>query len=293
MLNEYLRLSRESDELYEKWMAGTEKLNKHQAAVLAVFGLPDQYPYSHYLTRIIHHERPESAFENLMVDLHKLGKEYAELEPKSNLQILREAKQNYPEASEVLPSIGVINSSYARFIYDKVFLTGREDEKTSLILLKDANSYKKLENLLSFHQHVRKISKEVDRKIPYLMEFLKEDRDDEEILELLYPQHQITEEDETYPDYRSQLVKTRNVLDDTGQQLFTCLINVAMSGELSETDDFEVGDVLNFKESDFRSLDDQNVQLIIKVLDAISRSCTSIININNLDSTSEGEDTPF
>lgn len=294
MLNEYLRLSRESDELYEKWSEGRDKLDKHQAAILAEFGLPDRYPYSHYLTRLIHHSKPESAFESLMVDLYKLGKEYADREPKSNLQTLRDAKRNLQEASEVLSAIGVINSSYTRFIYDSVFLTGREDDKTCLTLLKDANSYEDLENLLYYHQHVRTISKGVDSKIPYLPEFLKQDPEDEEILELLNLQHQITEENELNTDYRSTLIKTRNVLEDAGQQLFTCLINVAMSGELSDADDFEVGDVLNFKEGDFRSLDDQNVQLIIRVLDAIGKSYASLININNLDDNPNNEDeTPF
>lgn len=294
MLNEYLRLSRESDELYEKWTAGTEKLNKHQAAILAEFGLPDQYPYSHYLTRLIHHSKPESAFEKLMVDLYKLGKEYAEQEPKSNLQILRKAKQTFPEANEVLPSIGVINSSYAEFIYDKVFLTGREDEKICLSMLKDANSYKELEDLLFFHQHARtQIKKIASLKIPYLREFLQQVSENDDLVELFNPQYEIAEEDSQNSDYRSQLIKTQKVFNNMGQELFTCLVNVAMSGELNDTDDFEVGDVLNFKESDFRSVDDQNVQLIIKVLDAIGRSCASMININNLDSDGDLNETPF
>ena len=97
-------------------------------------------------------------------------------------------------------------------------------------------------------------------------------------------------DDANNSDYRSQLVKTQKVFEEMGQELFTCLINVSMSGELSQADDFEVGEVLTFNESDFRKLDDQNVQLIFKVLDVISTSCATMININNLDSDSEEGD---
>ena len=85
-------------------------------------------------------------------------------------------------------------------------------------------------------------------------------------------------------DYKSQLVRTQKVFEDMSQALFTCLINVAMSGELSTADNLEVGEFLNFHESDFRNLDDQNVQLIFKVLDVINSSSASMVNINNLDS---------
>lgn len=81
-------------------------------------------------------------------------------------------------------------------------------------------------------------------------------------------------------DYRTQLLKTQKVFEDMGQELFTCLINVAMSGELKSADEFEVGEVLTFNETDFRNLDDQNVQLIFKVLDVIHTSRGTMININ-------------
>ena len=88
-------------------------------------------------------------------------------------------------------------------------------------------------------------------------------------------------------DYRSQLVNTQKAFEGMSQELFTCLINIAMSGELSEADKFEVGDVLEFDESDFRNLEDQNVQLIFKVLDVINSSWATMVNINNLECTSE------
>lgn len=91
-------------------------------------------------------------------------------------------------------------------------------------------------------------------------------------------------------DYRSQLINTQKVFENISQELLTCLINVAMSGELSSADNFEVGDVFEFNESDFRNLDDQNVQLIFKVFDMINSSSATLVNINNLDGVSEESD---
>ena len=59
---------------------------------------------------------------------------------------------------------------------------------------------------------------------------------------------------------------------------------------MSQADEFEVDELLKFNESDFRNLDDLNVQLIFKVLDVISSSRATMININNLDSDSEEGD---
>ena len=294
MLDEYIKLYREKEAHYEKWCAATDNLYAHEEKILKEFGLPNEFRYSYYLSKLINSPNPDSVVQEVMVDLYKLGVEYANREPKHNLQILRDAKREFSEAHEILPSIGVVETSYAEFIYNEIFLTGREDEKTTLTFLKDANTYEELENLLYFHQRIRGINKKLNiKEIPYLIEFLKQDPENEELVEQFNPQHEITEEDENVSDYRKQLIKTRILLEDFGQQLFTCLINVAMTGELASTDEFEVGDVLKFNESDFRYLDDQNVQLIIKVLDAAGRSCATMININNLDSTSEGEDTPF
>lgn len=293
MLNEYLRLYHEKEYLFEGWSAASDKLYEQQSKILQEFGLPDQYPYLQCFIRLIYAPNRENAIKEAIVNLHNFGKEYSRQEPKHNLQILRDAKRNFTEARKVLSLLGVYNSTYAEYIYREVFLTGREDEKTCLTILKEANTYEDLENLLYFHQHIRTISKEINLKeIPYLTEFLRQEPENEELINLLNPQWQITKTDEDSRTYRSHLIKTRDLLDDIGQQLFTCLVNVAMSGELQSADDFEIGDVLNFKETDFRSLDDQNAQLIIKVLDAISQSSASIININNLDSNSENDSEP-
>lgn len=295
MLNEYIRLYNEKEELFERWSAATDKLNEHQSKILQEFGLPNRFPYTQFLNRLIDIPNRERAFKELLVVLNNLGKAYSNQESRHDLQILRDAKQNLTEAVKVLPSLGIINSSYAEFIYQKIFLNGREDEKACLIMLKAANSYENLEDLLYFHQRIRTILKEIDiLEIPYLTEFLRHDPEHNELINLFNPQFQIAGQEDEIKTYRSHLINTIEVFEDLGQRLFTSLVNVSMSGELLPVDSFEIGDVLNFKETDFRSLDDQNVKLIIKVLDAINQSSASMININNLDSNSyDSNELPF
>lgn len=57
--------------------------------------------------------------------------------------------------------------------------------------------------------------------------------------------------------YRDSLYKTTQVLGDLSEQLFTNIINLAMSGEMKDFDnEFEVGEVVNYNDADFRNLDD-------------------------------------
>ena len=84
--------------------------------------------------------------------------------------------------------------------------------------------------------------------------------------------------------YRTSLHETTSILGDFGQQLFTNLINLAMSGEMKEFDKgFDVGETLAYNDADFRHLEDQNVKLIYEVLDIIHKARGKLINISNLD----------
>lgn len=71
--------------------------------------------------------------------------------------------------------------------------------------------------------------------------------------------------------------------------------HIAMSGELSTVDKtFQTGEVMEFKETDFRNLSDQNAQLVLKVLDAIAESYSSLININKLNrDLADNDELPF
>ena len=83
--------------------------------------------------------------------------------------------------------------------------------------------------------------------------------------------------------YRTSLYETTSILGDFGQQLFTSLINLAMSGEMKDFDSgFDVGETLVYNDADFRHLEDQNVKLIYEVLDVIARVHGTLVNINDL-----------
>lgn len=92
--------------------------------------------------------------------------------------------------------------------------------------------------------------------------------------------------------YRNSLEQSCRILEDFGDQLFSCLVNVAMNGELNSADDlFELGESVTFNESDFRDLDDQNAQLIMQLIAMIHKTHNSLININSLDI--HGDELPF
>lgn len=222
---------------------------------------------------------------------------YSNKDEESNLPIQGNANSRL---NEILPAIGVINSSYVQFIYHEIFLKGRENEARSLEILKAANSYENLDKLIYHYQELRK---DISRnEIPYFAEFWRYIQDQEEdtgeLEKFIKTGFKINTENKSNKDtYREHLYNTCNVLGDLGQQLFTCLVNIAMSGELKLADEFEVGEVFYFKESDFNNLDDQNAQLIIKVLDMIDNTHSTLININKLDINDEEDeedgDTPF
>lgn len=93
--------------------------------------------------------------------------------------------------------------------------------------------------------------------------------------------------------YRDTLKESADLMISLGRQLFTCVINLAMKGELKDVDDaFSTGETLTYKEDDFRKLSDQNIQLIYEVLDVISKVHSSLVNINDIseDESEEGED---
>lgn len=83
--------------------------------------------------------------------------------------------------------------------------------------------------------------------------------------------------------YRKALKKSCRKLADFHDKLFDQLINLAMSGEMSDADKlFEVGDDMSFKLSDFEKIGDVNVQRIIALLHQTKACHDSLVNTNNL-----------
>lgn len=91
--------------------------------------------------------------------------------------------------------------------------------------------------------------------------------------------------------YRDSLYKTTQILGEMGEQLFTNIINLAMSGEMNDfNNEFEIGEVVHYNDADFRDLSDQNIKLIYEVLDVIARVHGSIVNINDLSDEEDDND---
>lgn len=66
---------------------------------------------------------------------------------------------------------------------------------------------------------------------------------------------------------------TSETLDRITKELYTCLFNVAMTGELAQVNELlKTGDCLNLTEADLRALEDQNVKSIVNLLDVLIAS---------------------
>ncbi len=84
--------------------------------------------------------------------------------------------------------------------------------------------------------------------------------------------------------YRQELLNTPFILSETLNELENIIINLAMSGELSEINDqFEENDNMDFKYEDFRGLTDYNVKLIYEVYDFLETKRSELINVNSLE----------
>lgn len=93
--------------------------------------------------------------------------------------------------------------------------------------------------------------------------------------------------------YQAHLEHFPSVLRETALILQTIIINLAMSGELSELNNqLEYGDAVTFKYKDFRSLSDYNVQLAYEIFDFLKLKIDEVNNVNGLDSEDD-EEYPF
>lgn len=82
-------------------------------------------------------------------------------------------------------------------------------------------------------------------------------------------------------NYRDHLVRSLCRVEGFLPEIFLAIVNLGMSGELKEMDDrFEVGESFAFKQSDFESLSDQNVQRLLALKTEIEDTLDFLQNIN-------------
>jgi len=68
------------------------------------------------------------------------------------------------------------------------------------------------------------------------------------------------------------------------ENIYNCIFEVAMAGELAEWNStIEIGDTIKFSLDIFQACSDSNVQLLIKLLKDVEQAADSLMNINALD----------
>lgn len=108
----------------------------------------------------------------------------------------------------------------------------------------------------------------------------------EEAIKLLEDQNEITLRGQETKEnsYRNKLIEAVNYLSDCEGEIFTKMLNVAMSGEFKEIDEvFEEGDIYEFDIEQFRNSKDLNVEKLVALHDHINETIESIINLNAID----------
>ena len=84
-------------------------------------------------------------------------------------------------------------------------------------------------------------------------------------------------------NYRQQLIKAVQGLEEAEQILFTSAVNLSMAGELEEQDKaFEVNDSYHFNLELLQSVEDINVKEIVSIIELIQEKAAYIININKI-----------
>lgn len=108
----------------------------------------------------------------------------------------------------------------------------------------------------------------------------------EEAIKLLEDQNEITlrGQETKGNSYRNKLIEAINYLSDCEGEIFTKMLNVAMSGEFKEIDEvFEEGDIYEFDIEQFRNSKDINVEKLVALHDHMNETIESIANLNAID----------
>ena len=85
-------------------------------------------------------------------------------------------------------------------------------------------------------------------------------------------------------NYRANLQEALQTLMDVNGSLYLNLIGIAMQGELKDFNDaVPVGEVHKFDFAIFENCTDANIQLLVKLMNAVDETFLSIQNINGLE----------
>lgn len=82
---------------------------------------------------------------------------------------------------------------------------------------------------------------------------------------------------------REKMLEVLENLIEAREIIFTQIVNLAMSGELKHIENaFDVGDKYDFKLKHFESIDDINVQKLIKLCKNMEETIFAIMDLNGI-----------
>lgn len=88
--------------------------------------------------------------------------------------------------------------------------------------------------------------------------------------------------------YKESITSAIDVVKTSGTNIFTAILEIAMAGELSEWEkDVAVGEEFLFTLELFKSLNDQNIDQLVALLDDMDAVLQSLHNINGIERKEE------
>jgi len=86
-----------------------------------------------------------------------------------------------------------------------------------------------------------------------------------------------------YYNYNVCLLDIAEVLTDMQKNLYNCIFQLAMTGELAEWNKtIEVGTTIKFSMDIFEACEDKNIQILVNLLKSTEQTTDSLVNINKL-----------
>ena len=84
-------------------------------------------------------------------------------------------------------------------------------------------------------------------------------------------------------NYKESLKATIDKLIAIRGELFNCMLEVAMQGELKEwNESVPVGEEMVFSKELFEGCTDNNIQLIVKLVKEVEGTCDTMCNLNSI-----------
>ena len=90
-------------------------------------------------------------------------------------------------------------------------------------------------------------------------------------------------------NYRFTIIEAINFMNQTKNELFLKLVNIAMNGEFIDSNSiFEVGDEINVDASYFKNCKDDNIHGLLRLLSVTNETIDYLLERNDIDENELG-----